>query len=76
MAVSPDEWEGLSVVNISRAEQEKANSASLRALVSSLLDQTACDMRSRLRATALAFQRKIQETKTAKAQMEEHLARV
>uniref|UniRef100_A0A8C5F6K2 Tektin n=1 Tax=Gadus morhua TaxID=8049 RepID=A0A8C5F6K2_GADMO len=73
MAVSPDEWEGLSVVNISRAEQEKANSASLRALVSSLLDQTACDMRSRLRATALAFQRKIQETKTAKAQMEEHL---
>ncbi|CAL8350389.1 unnamed protein product [Lota lota] len=76
MALSPEEWEGLSAVNISRAEQEKANSASLRALVASLLEQTACDMRSQLRATALAFQRKIQETKTAKAQMEDHLARV
>ncbi|KAK0135803.1 Tektin-1 [Merluccius polli] len=76
MAVSPEEWEGLSGINISRAEQEKANSASLRVLVDSLLEQTACDMRSQLQATASAFQRKIQETKTVKAQMEEHLARV
>ncbi|KAJ3591119.1 hypothetical protein NHX12_009066 [Muraenolepis orangiensis] len=76
IAVSPDEWEGLSDINIRRAEQEKANCVSLRALVDSLLEQAASEMRSQLRATASAFHRQIQETKTAKAQMEDHLARV
>ncbi|TRY87579.1 hypothetical protein DNTS_005972 [Danionella cerebrum] len=36
-AVTPEEWEGLCNMNISKAEKEKNNSLSLRALVDSLL---------------------------------------
>lgn len=76
MAASPEEWESFTDVNIAKAEQEKINSLSLRALAESLLEQTATDMQRQLQATASAFHLKVQETKTAKGQMEDHLAKV
>ncbi|XP_067307767.1 tektin-1 [Pseudorasbora parva] len=72
-AVTPEEWESLCNLNVSKAEKEKNNSLSLRALVESLLEQTAADMRRQHEATGRAFELRIQETKTAKTQLENQL---
>lgn len=76
MLVSPKQWESISHVNMTKAEQQKANSASLRALAEALLEQTFTDMQKQLQATAAAFQLKVQEIKSAKSQMEDQLAEV
>uniref|UniRef100_A0A8C0YS36 Tektin n=1 Tax=Cyprinus carpio carpio TaxID=630221 RepID=A0A8C0YS36_CYPCA len=59
-----------------KAEKEKNNSLSLRALVDSLLEQTASDMRRQYEATGRAFELRIEETKTAKTQLENQLNEV
>ncbi|KAI4902340.1 hypothetical protein NFI96_014072 [Prochilodus magdalenae] len=71
--VTPEEWESFSNTNISKAEKERNNSLSLRALVESLLEQTAADMRRQHDATGAALELRIQETRTAKAQLEDQL---
>lgn len=76
IAVTPEEWESLCNLNISKAENEKNNSLSLRALVASLLKQTSADMRRQYEATGRAFELRIQETKTAKTQLENQLNEV
>ncbi|XP_051521398.1 tektin-1 [Myxocyprinus asiaticus] len=72
--VTPEEWESLCNINISKADKEKNNSLSLRALVEGLLEQTAADMRRQYGATGRALELCIQETKTAKAQLENQLS--
>ncbi|KAM9338430.1 tektin-1 [Symphorus nematophorus] len=76
LAVTPKQWENISDINIAKAEQQKTNSLSLRALVESLLEQTATDMQKQVQATTAAFQLKVQEIKSAKSQMEDQLAKV
>ncbi|XP_073674558.1 tektin-1 [Garra rufa] len=72
-AVTPEEWESLCNLNLNKAEKEKNNSLSLRALVDSLLEQTAADMRRQYEITGRAFELRIEETKTAKTQLENQL---
>lgn len=74
--VSPKQWENISDLNIARAEQQKNNSLSLRALVESLLAQSADDMQKQFRATNEAFQLNIQLLKAAKTQLEDKLPKV
>lgn len=76
MAVTPKQWEYVSDVNMAKAEEQKSNSASLKALVESLLEQMFADIQKQLQATAAAFRLKVQELKSAKSQMEEQLAKV
>lgn len=76
MAVTPKQWENISDLIMAKAEQQKINSLSLRALVESLLEQTAADMHKQVQATAAAFKRNIDEIKSAKSQMEDQLAKV
>lgn len=75
MAVTPKQWENISDINIAKAERQKTNSVSLRALVESLLEQTAADMLKQIQATTAAFQLNVQEIKSAKSQMEDQLAK-
>lgn len=74
--MTPKQWENISEINIAKAEQQKANSVSLRALVESLLEQTFTDMQKQVQATTAAFKLSVQETKSAKSQMEDQLAKV
>ncbi|KAM3875385.1 tektin-1 [Diretmus argenteus] len=76
VTVSPEEWEGFSDVNMAKAQREKSNSLSLRALVESLLEQTAADMQTQVQVTTSAFQRNVHRTRTTKAHMEDQLAKV
>ncbi|XP_061775451.1 tektin-1 [Nerophis ophidion] len=74
--VSPGEWERSSDFNIAKAERQKTNSVSLRALVESLLAQTAADMQQQFQATSAALQLNVLHIKTVKSQMEEQLTKV
>lgn len=74
--MTPKQWENISDIHIAKVEQQKANSLSLRALAESLLEQTAADMQKQLQATTEAFQRNVQEIKSAKSQMEDQLTTV
>lgn len=76
LAVTPKQWENISDINIAKAEQQKTNSQSLRALVESLLEQTAADMQKQVQATTTALQMNVQEIKNAKIQMEDQLSKV
>ncbi|XP_075999719.1 tektin-1 [Genypterus blacodes] len=76
MAVTPKEWENISDINLTKAEEQKANTLSLKALVESVLDQTASDMQFQFHATVTAFAVNIREIKDAKNKMEDHLSRI
>lgn len=76
LAVTPKQWENISDINIAKAERQKTNSQSMRALVESVLEQTAADMQKQFQATTTAFQIHIQEIKSAKGQMEDKLPKV
>ncbi|KAF7649598.1 hypothetical protein LDENG_00138950 [Lucifuga dentata] len=76
MAVTPEEWEDFSDINIAKAEQQKTNSLSLRALVDSVLEQTAADLQRQVQATEAAFERNIKEIKAAKRKMEDQLSKI
>lgn len=74
--VTPADWEKMSDVNLAKADKQKDGSASLRALVVSILEQTSGDMQKQVQATTEAFQLNIQEIRSAKSQMEDQLAKV
>lgn len=76
LALTPKQWENISEVSIAKAEQQKANSMSLRTLVESLLEQTSSDMQKQVQATAAALQLSVRDVKSAKGQMEDELAKV
>ncbi|XP_035536347.1 tektin-1 [Morone saxatilis] len=76
LTVTPKQWENISDINIAKAEQQKNNSLSLRALVEALLEQTSTDMQKQFQATTAAFQQNVQEIKSAKSQMEDQLAKI
>ncbi|XP_026154889.1 tektin-1 [Mastacembelus armatus] len=75
LEVTPKQWENISDINIAKAEQQKTNSVSLRALVESILEQTVADMQKQVQATTAAFQMNVQKIKSAKSQMEDQLAK-
>lgn len=74
--MTPQQWENLSETSIAKAEQQKANSVSLRVLVESLLEQTFSDMQKQVQATTAAFKLSVHEIKSSKSQMEDQLAKV
>lgn len=74
--MTPQEWETFSNANISKAEKERNNSASLRAMVENLLMQTAADMKRQNEATSSALTQRIYETRSAKTQLENQLNKV
>ncbi|XP_038134538.1 tektin-1 isoform X2 [Cyprinodon tularosa] len=74
--VSPKQWEDVSELNMTKAEQQKSNSLTLKALVESVLVQTAADTQAQFKATREALQLNIQQVKTVKSQLEEQLPKV
>ncbi|KAM6903692.1 tektin-1 [Lycodopsis pacificus] len=76
MAVTSKQWQNISDINMAKAEQQLANSLSLRSLVESLLEQTASDIQRQVQATAAALQLSVLEIKSAKSQMEDQLAKI
>ncbi|KAJ6655789.1 hypothetical protein lerEdw1_004842 [Lerista edwardsae] len=75
-SVSPEEWMDFSNTNVEKADKQRNNSLALRALIDSILTQTASDLRKQDNAVMVAFQNRVKETKKAKSLLEGHLAKV
>lgn len=63
-------------MNVEKADKQRNNSLTLRALIDSILTQTASDLRKQDEAVAVAFRNRVKETKKAKSLLESHLAKV
>ncbi|XP_061460852.1 tektin-1 [Rhineura floridana] len=75
-SVSPEEWVDFSNVNVEKADRQRNNSLALRALIDSILSQTASDVRKQNDVVNVAFRNRVKETKRAKSLLEAHLAKV
>ncbi|XP_070591120.1 tektin-1 isoform X2 [Erythrolamprus reginae] len=75
-SVSPEQWMDFSNANVEKADKQRNNSLTLRALIDSILSQTASDMRKQNRTVNVAFQNRVKETKDAKNKLEIHLAKL
>ncbi|XP_028321026.1 tektin-1 [Gouania willdenowi] len=68
--VTPQQWENKSDLIIKEIALHKTNSLSLRALVKSVLGQTAADMQKQVQATTEALERNVKDMKFTKSQIE------
>ncbi|XP_044312083.1 tektin-1 [Varanus komodoensis] len=75
-SVSPKEWVDFSNMNVEKADKQRNNSLALRALIDTILSQTASDMRKQNDVVNTAFRARVKETEDAKSKLEMHLAKV
>lgn len=73
---TPDEWEAYSSENIAKAERERKASVALRSEINGILMQTYVDLRNIFETVNNEFNKRIEETLTAKRSLEKELARV
>ncbi|XP_068276068.1 tektin-1-like isoform X4 [Nyctibius grandis] len=74
--VSPEDWIDFSTVNVEKADKQRNNSLALRALIDSILSQTANDVRKQCETVNAAFRNRVKEVKDAKHKLETLLAMV
>ncbi|XP_010136307.1 PREDICTED: tektin-1 [Buceros rhinoceros silvestris] len=74
--VSPEDWRDFSNINVEKADKQRNNSLALRALIDSILSQTANDMRRQCETVNTAFRKRVEEVKDAKHKLETLLAMV
>lgn len=74
--MSPQDWIDFSNINVEKADKQRNNSLALRALIDSILSQTAGDLRKQRDTVNVAFRNRVKETKDAKSKLETHLAKV
>ncbi|XP_068066924.1 tektin-1 isoform X1 [Anomalospiza imberbis] len=74
--VSPEDWIDFSNINFEKADKQRNNSLALKALINSILSQTANDMRKQCEMVNNAFRNRVKEVKDAKHKLETLLAMV
>ncbi|NXT72342.1 TEKT1 protein, partial [Chaetops frenatus] len=74
--VSPEDWVDFSSINVEKADKQRNNSLALKALIDSILSQTANDMRKQCEMVNIAFRNRVKEVKDAKHKLETLLAMV
>ncbi|NWW04647.1 TEKT1 protein, partial [Oreocharis arfaki] len=74
--VSPEDWIDFSTINVEKADKQRNNSLALKALINSILSQTANDMRKQCEMVNIAFRNRVKEVKDAKRKLETFLAMV
>ncbi|XP_075415707.1 tektin-1 [Tenrec ecaudatus] len=75
-SVSLDDWLDFSNTNVEKADKQRNNSLTLKALVDRILSQTALDLRKQCDVVDTAFKNGLKETKDAKDKLAVHLAKV
>ncbi|NWI47427.1 TEKT1 protein, partial [Picathartes gymnocephalus] len=74
--VSPEDWIDFSNINVEKADKQRNNSLALKALIDSILSQTANDMRKQCEMVNIAFRNRVKEVRDAKHKLETLLAMV
>jgi len=75
-STSPQNWRNFSNSNVKKAECERINSTTLRGIIDASLKTTCDDMKLQCKATNLALEDRVTETKRAKTLLENHLSKV
>ncbi|XP_004684808.1 PREDICTED: tektin-1 [Condylura cristata] len=75
-SVSLEEWLEFSNTNVEKADKQRNNSRTLKALVDRVLSQTASDQRKQCDVVDTAFKNGLKEIKGARDKLAEHLAKV
>ncbi|NXB93619.1 TEKT1 protein, partial [Vidua chalybeata] len=74
--VSLEDWIDFSNINVEKADMQRNNSLALKALINSILSQTANDMHKQCEMVNNAFRNRVKEVKDAKHKLETLLAMV
>lgn len=75
-SVSLEDWLDFSNTNVEKADKQRNNSLTLKALVDRILLQTASDLRKQCDVVDTAFENGLKETKGARDKLAIHLAKV
>ncbi|XP_066878376.1 tektin-1 isoform X6 [Kogia breviceps] len=75
-SVSLEDWLDFSNTNVEKAEKQRNNSVTLKALVDRILSQTANDLSRQCDVVDTAFKNGLKETKDARDKLAAHLAKV
>nr|KAF6417412.1 tektin 1 [Molossus molossus] len=75
-SVSLEDWLDFSNTNVEKADKQRNNSLTLKALVDRVLSQTASDLRKQCDVVNTAFKNGLKETKDARDKLAVHLAKV
>ncbi|KAM5214609.1 tektin-1 isoform 1-T2 [Hipposideros larvatus] len=75
-SVSLEDWLDFSSTNVEKADKQRNNSLTLKALVDRILSQTANDLRKQCDVVDTAFKNGLKETKDARDKLAVHLAKV
>ncbi|XP_047614496.1 tektin-1 [Phacochoerus africanus] len=75
-SVSLEDWLDFSSTNVEKADRQRNNSMTLKALVDRILSQTASDLRRQCDVVDTAFRNGLKETKDARDKLAAHLAEV
>lgn len=75
-SVSLEDWLDFSSTNVEKADRQRNNSMTLKALVDRILSQTASDLRRQCDVVDTAFRNGLKETKDARDKLAAHLAKV
>ncbi|XP_006922280.1 tektin-1 [Pteropus alecto] len=75
-SVSLEDWLDFSNTNVEKADKQRNNSLTLKALVDRILSQTANDLRKQCDVVDTAFKNGLKETKDARDKLAVHLAKV
>lgn len=74
--MTPEEWEKFSNKNVLKAERERNSAVTLESMIEEILQETFEDQQKQCDNVNLAFKERIEQTKKAKAKLEDHLAKV
>ncbi|KAM7068870.1 tektin-1 isoform 2-T4 [Molossus nigricans] len=75
-SVSLEDWLDFSNTNVEKADKQRNNSLTLKALVDRVLSQTASDLHKQCDVVNTAFKNGLKETKDARDKLAVHLAKV
>ncbi|PNJ13140.1 TEKT1 isoform 5, partial [Pongo abelii] len=75
-SVSLEDWLDFSSTNVEKADKQRNNSLTLKALVDQILSQTANDLRKQCDVLDTAFKNGLKDTKDARDKLADHLAKI
>ncbi|KAK4472482.1 hypothetical protein MN116_003730 [Schistosoma mekongi] len=73
---TPEEWQTFSTNSIENGDRQLQNSHELRSIIDGVIQQVAADIKRQIEATNRALNKRISETRSSKAKLEEHLSAV
>ncbi|CAH8831448.1 unnamed protein product [Trichobilharzia szidati] len=71
-----EEWQNFSTASIEAGDKQLQNSHELRSIIDGVIQQVAADIKRQIEATNRALKKRISETRSSKAKLEEHLSAV